>query len=240
LQKLQINIIRTYLLITLLLVVSGILFPTNQSLWLFRYFTILALFLIAIFLKVKRRMPTLLPYALLFASIGDAFLYLALPLTFLRLNIPIGLLSFTIAYLIIASVYLKALLSKEKSPARHFYLIQFILLILIVSMIFYYLQKINIDHLIFGTVFIFALLLVFCTALNLFFSTLISKRLRLLILISSTLMLICDTGVILGFSLPSLSLAVYNLGISIVWSAYIPAWTIICILSMDNELGEIS
>jgi len=239
-QKLQINIIRTYLLITLLLVASGILFPTNQSLWLFRYFTILTLFLIAIFLKIKRRIRTLLPFSLLFAAIGDAFLYLNLPLKFLKLNIPLGLFSFAIAYIIIASVYFKALLKLKNSSAKHFYLVQLILLILIISIFIYFLQKTNMDHLIFGAVFVFALLLVFCAALNLFFSNLVPKRLRLLILISSTLMLICDTGVILGFSLPNLDPIVYNLGASIVWSAYIPAWTIICILSMDTEFSKIS
>ena len=239
-QKLQINIIRTYLLITFLLVVSGILFPANQSLWLFRYFTILTLFLIAIFLKVKRRIQTLLPYAILFASIGDAFLYLNMPLKFIRLNIPLGLLSFTIAYLIIASVYFRALHKLKKSSAKHFYQVQLILLIFIISIFIYFLQRINMGHLIFGAVFVFALLLVFCTALNLFFSTTFPTRLRLLIFISSTLMLICDTGVIMGFSIPNLDSIVYSLGASIVWSAYIPAWTIICILSMDTEFSKIS
>lgn len=239
-QKLQINIIKTYLLITFFLVGSGILFPTNQNLWLIRYFTILSLFFISILHKVKEKSQTRLPYALLFAAIGDAFLYLALPLKFLRLNIPLGLLSFTLAYIIIASAYLRALFSSKKSSENIIYLKQFALLLLISSIIIYFLRKSRLDYLIFGSVFIFALLLVFLSALNLFFSTLFSIRLRRLVIISSTLMVICDIGVILGFLLPVLESMVYNIGTSIVWFAYVPAWTIICILSMDAELNKIS
>jgi hypothetical protein len=53
-------------------------------------------------------------------------------------------------------------------------------------------------------------------------------------------MVVCDIGVILGFSLPSLDPMIFSIGSSIVWSAYIPAWTIICILSMDTEFSKIS
>lgn len=238
-EKLQISIIRVYLLITLLLVGFGILFPSNQNLWLFRYSTILSLFLVAIFHKVKERIHTRLPYALLFATIGDYFLYLSLPLKFLKLNIPLGLFSFAIAYVIIASVYLKALFSAKKSPMKVIYLLQLVLLVLTVSFLVYFLRRTRLNYLVFGSVFIIALLVVFLSALNIFFSTIFSKRLKLLILISSMLMMICDIGVILGFSLPAVEPMVYNLGISIVWSAYVPAWTIICMLSMDAEFNRI-
>ncbi|MGB4587610.1 MAG: hypothetical protein WBI17_00045 [Clostridiaceae bacterium] len=236
--KLQINIIRSYLLITLLLVGFGLFIPANRNLWLFRYFSILSLFLIAIYFKVKRKIQTQLPYALLFAAIGDAFIYLPLSLNFLKLNIPLGLFSFTMAYVIIASTYLKVLSSNHKSGNTAFNLLQIALIVVIVSISVIFLQKTQLDYLFFGSLFLFALLLVFSCSLNIFFTPLISKRLRGLILISSTLMVICDTGVILGFSIPAGDPMVYNLGSSMVWSAYIPAWTIICILSMDTEYNK--
>lgn len=239
-EKLQMGILRTYLLITSFLVGAGILFPTNMNLWLIRYVTILSLFLISVLYTVKERTQTRLPYALLFVVIGDAFLYLALPLKFMRVNIPFGLLSFTIAYGIIASTYQKALFSVNKVKDKFFYLKQLSLLLLIGSSSLYFLRKIRSTDLIFGLIFIFSLVLVFSIALNLFFNPLISKRLRVLILLSSGLMVVCDIGVILGFLIPALDPLMYNIGTSVVWSAYIPAWTIICILSMDAELSKIS
>lgn len=239
-QKLQTSILRTYLLIALFLVGAGILFPANQNLWLYRYFTILSLFLISILYKVKEKSHTRLPYALLFAAIGDAFIYLALPLKFMRLNIPLGLFSFTIAYMIIASFYLKALFLSRKSKDHVFYLKQLPLPILIGSSIIYFLQKTRSADLISGSIFIFSLFLLIFSAINLFFSTHFSRRLRILILLSSALMVICDIGVILGFSLLSLDPLFYNIGTSIVWSAYIPAWAIICILSMDTEFNRVT
>jgi len=239
-QKLQIKIIRTYLLITFFLVGYGNLFPANQNLWLFRYFTILSLFLIAFFHKVKERILTRLPYALLFVAIGDAFLYLSLPLKFIKLDIPLGLISFSIAYIIIASAYLKALFSSKRSPMKVIYLIQLVLSILTVSIAIYFLRKTHLDYLVFGSFFISTLLIVLFSALIIFFCTIFSKRLKLMILISSTLMVICDIGVILGFSLVSVEPMAYNLGASIVWSAYVPAWTIICILSMDAEFNRVT
>lgn len=239
-QKLQINIIRTYLLITLLLVGFGLLFPSNQNLWLFRYFVILSLFIVSILYKIKGRSQTCLPYALLFASIGDAFLYLAIPLKFIKPNIPLGLLSFTLAYVIIASAYTRILFRSEKSTISIFYLKQLALLLLMVSALMFALRKSPLDDLIFGSVFIFALLLVFISAINLYFNTGLSFRLRALIMISSMLMVICDVGVILGFTLPALDPLSYSIGITIVWSAYIPAWTILCMISMDREFNKAS
>lgn len=239
-QKFQSGILRTYLMITSFLVGAGILFPENENLWLIRYVTILSLFLISILHQIKEKTQTRLSYALLFAVIGDAFLYLALPLKFIKLNIPLGLISFTMAYGIIASAYLKVLFSIKKTIDKFFYLKLLSLLLLIGSFIIYFLRKTTSADLFFGSIFISSLIFVFLMAINIFFSTLISKRLRVLILLSSTLMVVCDIGVILGFSLPSLDPMIFNIGSSIVWSAYIPAWTIICILSMDTEFSKIS
>lgn len=239
-QKFQSGILRTYLMITSFLVGAGILFPANENLWLIRYVTILSLFLISILYQIKERIQTRLPYALLFVVIGDAFIYLSLPLKFIRLNIPLGLISFTIAYGIIASTYLKVLYSTKKTIDKIFYLKQLSLLLLIGSFIIYLLRKTASADLILGSIFISSLIFVFSMAINIFFSTLISKRLRVLILLSSTLMIVCDIGVILGFSLPALDPMIYNVGTSIVWSAYIPAWTIICILSMDTEFNRVT
>lgn len=239
-QKFQSGILRTYLMITSFLVGAGILFPANENLWLIRYVTILSLFLISILYQIKERIQTRLPYALLFVVIGDAFIYLSLPLTFIRINIPLGLISFTIAYGIIASTYLKVLYSTKKTIDKIFYLKQLSLLLLIGSFIIYLLRKTASADLILSSIFISSLIFVFSTAINIFFSTLISKRLRVLILLSSTLMIVCDIGVILGFSLPALDPMIYNIGTSIVWSAYIPAWTIICILSMDTEFNRVT
>lgn len=239
-QRLQIHLIWTYLLMTLLLVGFGLLFPYNENLWVFRYLVILSLFIISIFIKVKEKNQTQLPYALFFTVIGDTFLYLSIPLKFIKLNIPLGLLSFAIAYSIIASTYVRILWCSKKSKVSLLYLKQLALLFLIVSLLFYTLRKLTLDNLIFGSIFIIALLLVFICAINLIFSTFISTRLRALIMISSTLMLICDVGVILGFTFPALDPLIYILGTSIVWSAYIPAWTILCIISMDREFNNIT
>lgn len=238
-QRLQIHLIWIYLLMTLLLVGFGLLFPSNENLWVFRYLSILSLFIISFFIKIKERNQTPLPYALFFAVIGDTFLYLPIALKFIKLNLPLGLLSFTIAYGIISSTYARILWRLIKPKDRLLYLKQIALLLLIVSVFIYALRKLTLDNLIFGSLFIFALLLVFISAINLFFSTLISIGLRALIMISSTLMLICDVGVILGFTLPSLDPILYNIGTSIVWSAYIPAWTILCMISMDREFNNI-
>lgn len=239
-RKYQSGILRTYFLITSFLVGAGILFPENENIWLIRYVAILSLFLISLLYQVKERIRTRLPYALFFAVIGDAFLYLTLPLKFIRLNIPLALISFTVAYGIISSAYLKVLLSIKKTIDKFLYLKLLSLLLLFGSFLIYFLRKTTSADLIFGSVFIFSLILVYSMAINIFFSTLISKRLRVLILLSSTLMIVCDIGVILGFSLPALDPMIYNVGTSIVWSAYIPAWTIICILSMDTEFNRVT
>lgn len=238
-QKLLLSILKTYLLITLLLVGFGILFPANQKLWLFRYSVILSLFIISIVNKIKEKSQNRLPFALLFAVIGDAFLYLAIPLKLIKPNIPLGLLSFFIAYGIIASAYARILFQHRKPIDRILYLKQLALLLMILSAIIFALRKSTLDNLIFGSMFILALLLVFMSALNLFFSTIFSIRLRTMIMISSMLMLICDVGVILGFTLSPPDPIIYSIGTAIVWSAYIPAWTLLCLISMDKEFDRV-
>jgi hypothetical protein len=52
-------------------------------------------------------------------------------------------------------------------------------------------------------------------------------------------MVLCDLFVVLGFLLPDISAEMYDFGSVIVWSAYIPAWTILAILSIDAGFQEV-
>ena len=230
-------ILGTYLMLTLLLVLLGLYLKNLKMLWILRYLVFLSLPLTALAARGRHPGSSSLVFALLCAALGDAFIYLPLGLERFEPNLPLGMLFFALSYTLITAVYVKGGLSSMVSGLKvHPDLLIFPLFL--ATMEFAFWGTLPLLFLLLGFFFFVALSTAFWASVRLYSRRSYPKRIRNLVLLSTTLMVLCDLIVVLGFLLPVMSARMYDIGSVIVWSAYIPAWTILAILSTDEGFHE--
>ncbi|MHC1733515.1 MAG: hypothetical protein AB9888_15985 [Bacteroidales bacterium] len=211
-------------LIILLLDVAGI---SGRALWGVRYAVMLSMPLYSIRVSVKVRVQRMLSASLFLIAAGDFFLYVPLAMGIEEPKLyPWGIILFSLAYVMLSSAYSW---SSRRNPKE-------ILLTLMPMTVFFagtYLVLSYADGMIraAGLLLSASISLMLWNALCVPLRGLFDKSASKLVVVSSFLMLICDAGVGLGMLAGIRNELLFDIGRNIVWSAYIPAWAIILMLS---------
>lgn len=211
-------------LIILLLDVAGI---SGRVLWGVRYAVMLSMPLYSIRVSVKARIQQMLAASLLLIAAGDFFLYVPLAMGIEEPKLyPWGIILFSLSYVMLSSAYSW---NSRRNPKE-------ILLTLMPMTVFFagaYLilsyadGMIRASGLLLSVSISFMLWNALCVPLRGLFDKSASK----LVVTSAFLMLLCDAGVGLGMLAGIRNELLFDIGRNIVWSAYIPAWAIILMLS---------
>lgn len=227
----QNKLLMTYLPMTLVIVFLDLILEEEQTMWLVKYLVVLSLFLWAFFLGKKTRDQERLGLSLLFVAVGDAFLYLPMALGYGEsVFIPYGMMMFLLAYGCLILVYRQGLrLGRFETMAA------------IPSLAVFYLGLTMLWRA--GNGPVISLTLVFwgvlCTMLWMALCTLSPRspyrRHGKVIALSGVLMVVCDAGVGMGLYYPAQSVLLFILAKSIIWTAYIPAWTLVAWLAAEEH-----
>lgn len=220
----------TLALVILVLDVAGI---SGRALWGVRYAVMLSMPLYSIKVSVKSRIQKMLAASLFLIAAGDFFLYVPLAMGIEGPELyPWGIILFSMAYVVLSAAYSW---NSRKDPKE-------ILLTLMPMTVFFagsYLVlsysdgMIRTAGLLLSASISFMLWNALCVPLRGLFGKGDSK----LVVLSAFLMLICDAGVGLGMLAVIRNELLFDIGRNIVWSAYIPAWAIILMLS-SRKLKE--
>lgn len=229
--RIQQKLIAVYLPMTLVIIVLDLVFGNTPLMWLVKFLAIASLFLWSFFLRKKSREQEQLGLSLLFVTLGDGFLYLPLALGYGESAlIPYGMVMFILAYGCLILVYRQGL-----HPGR------FEGMAGVASAAVFYLGLMLLWRRQSGPV--IGLTLIFwgtlCTMLWMALCTRSARspyrKHGKVIALSAVLMVVCDAGVGLGLLYPAQSNLVYLLARSIIWAAYIPAWTLIAWLALEEQ-----
>lgn len=229
--RMQRKLIKIYVPVTLVIVILDLVLDATALFWLLKYLTVLSLFLWSFFHMKKTRDQERLGLSLFFVAAGDAFLYLPLALGYEQSElIPYGMMMFILAYGCLILVYRQGL-----HPGR------FERMAALPSAAVFYLGLMLLWRRESGPVLSLTLIFwgILCTMLWMALCTRSARspyrRHGKVIALSAILMVVCDAGVGLGLFYPAQSTMVYNLAKSIIWTAYIPAWTLIAWLSLEEH-----
>ncbi|MBP1919818.1 lysoplasmalogenase family protein [Youngiibacter multivorans] len=211
-------------LIILVLDVSGI---SGRFLWGVRYAIMLSMPLYSLKAANKGREQRLLAASLFLIAAGDFFLYV--PLASGNENpklYPWGIVLFSLAYLMLSTAYLRNA-GKDKRE-----ILLALMPMTILAAGFYGVLSFADGNLVISSLLLilsisFMLWNALCVPIRGWYDRTSSR----LIVISAFLMLACDAGVGLGMMAGISSELLFDIGRNIVWSAYIPAWAIILMLS---------
>ena len=218
-------------LIILVLDVSGI---SGSLLWGTRYAVMLSMPLYSLKAAVKGKEQRLLAASLFLIAVGDFFLYVPLASGYENPELyPWGIIMFSCAYLMLSAAYLRNA-GRDKRE----------LLLALMPMTIFAAGSYGVLSFADGNLIISSLLLLFsisfmlwnalCVPIRGWYDRTSSK----LIVVSAFLMIACDAGVGLGMMAGISSEFLFDIGRNIVWSAYIPAWAIILMLSSWRTMGK--
>lgn len=221
------HILAIYSILAFVILVSDVAGISGKVIWGVRYAVILSMPLYSIRVTVKEREQRLLQASLLLIAAGDFFLYVPLAMGNEEPELyPWGVLLFSLAYLMLSAAYSR----------RSNRVLKEILLTLMPMTVFFAGATFVLSYadgmtrvagLLLTACISFMMWNALCVPLRGFFDKEVSK----LVVLSAFLMLVCDAGVGLGMLAGIRNELIFNIGRNIVWSAYIPAWAIILMLS---------
>lgn len=221
------NILIVYSLIALIILVLDISGVRVNFLWGARYMVMLSMPLFSLKSTGKLMEQRLLAASLFLIAAGDFFLYAPLALNKENPRLyPWGIALFSCAYLLLSAAYARNA-GKDKRE-----IILALIPIMLFAAAFYAVASFAGGILrICGLTLEFTISLMLwnalCVPIRGWYDSTSSK----LITASALLMLLCDAGVGLGMMAGISNELLFDIGRNIVWSAYIPAWAIILMLS---------
>lgn len=227
------HILVIYSILAFLILVLDVAGISGRALWGLRYAVMLSMPLYSIKVSVKARVQRMLSASLFMIAAGDFFLYVPLAMGIEEPELyPWGIILFSLAYVVLSAAYSW---KSSKDPKE-------ILLTLMPMTVFFagsYMVLSYADGMIRAAGLLLAASISFMlwNALCVPLRGLFGKSASKLVVVSSFLMLICDAGVGLGMLAVIRNELLFDIGRNIVWSAYIPAWAIILMLS-SRKLKE--
>jgi hypothetical protein len=216
----------------LLVLILGLeYYEVNFSLisWI-RFLTMLSL-AIVVFLNKKENFFKGVSLVFILMVAGDFFLVLSNAIEVFEQNLAfLGFIPFTLAYLLLATIYLKSLKLNLKDVIIS---IPFVLLgLLLYSILYPFVEGVFLKIV---SIILLAVLLTMSWSAVLFLTKdTFSKNRSIIIAISGILMLACDLGVAFDIFYPSFYQIRDIIPINLVWLFYIPGWVLLAIASIKS------
>lgn len=226
-------LIAIYFPITLLIFILDNIYPEENMVLYLKYATMITLFLSALTIKKKFFEQKLMALSLFFLVIADFFLVFAGTIENLKINLdPFGILGFLCAYICLIAAYNKNFkLRRVEIVAAIPFVIMFIGVFGLL-MPYIYNLAIKIGTLIFGIVLSYMAWTSVCTIFRNYFT----KKASWIIAVSGCLMFICDVAVAFSKFYPLFAMKHTTWLTNIIWTAYIPGWTLLAVLICEKDL----
>lgn len=226
-------LIAIYFPITFLIFMFDNINPKENMVLYLKYTIMISLFLSALIIKKNFFEQKLMALSFFFLVIADFFLVFADTIQNLNMDVsPFGILGFLCAYLCLISVYQKNFkLRKAETLAA----IPFVIIYIgVFSFLMPYISNVvmKAGTLIFGVVLSYMAWTSICTIFRNYFT----KKASWIIAVSGCLMFICDVGVAFSMFYPPFVMQHTTWLINIIWTAYIPGWTLLDVLICEKKL----
>lgn len=226
-------LIAIYFPITVLIFILDNYYPKENMVLYIKYGTMITLFLSALTIKKKFFEQKLMALSFFFLVIADFFLVFADTIQNLNMNLsPFGILGFLCAYLCLIAAYQK---NFKLRKAEILIAIPFIIMFISVfGILMPYINNvvIKVGTLIFGVVLSYMAWTSICTIFRNYFT----KKASRIIAVSGCLMFICDVGVAFSMFYPPFVMHHTPWLTNIIWTAYIPGWTLLAVLICEKNL----
>lgn len=246
--KLQRTLLAVYLLLTLLIIMLDRSFPDSLAIRIFKFGTVCSLLVSARLIPKDYWEQRILTLALWFAVGGDFFLGFGPSIQLLgSLPVPLGMLSYALAYLLLSQVFARHALGKNSLtptpvPAFRPSYPKFELLTALGIMAVFIPVFLSLAPFFHGIMFSGALLfgLVLCCMAWKALSTLVkgyfNPRASRLIATAGVLIFASDLAVAFSLFHPEFSGSFIPWLENAIWGTFIPAWTLILLLIAEPDL----
>lgn len=222
-------LLAVFIPVTLVIITLDYIFPSQFFVDIIKFATMTALLLASLYVKKRYNEQLLLLLSLLLAVSGDLLFVLLKDL--LAFSLPIGVSFFTISYISLIAVFSKA---KFHDPLMLLTAVPVLSLVLPVAYVSY--NKVDDRILPFGIIFIVVLSFMTWSAVKTLFGRYYSAGSAKLMAAAGFMILICDCSVILSLFGPEGFQYFKTVLKSIIWGAWIPAWTLIAVLIGEDKL----
>lgn len=221
-----------YIPMTLLILLLDHLYPDNDIVNYVKYATMLSLFLLATFLKKTYSEQKALHLALSFVILADFFFVFCDTIPHLKNQVlPLGIMSFSWAYLILIMVY-------QKNFCLGWGEILVAALVLVISLPYYSHLENYVQGFKFYSLSLFGIILIYMSwsAMSTLFRGYYSCKISLWLALSGFFILLSDLGVGLAITHPHY-LSIFDPWLeNLIWGFYIPAWALILLVIAEEKL----
>ena len=227
-QKLLLSI---FLPLTALFIALDNFFPGAAFVSYIKFVTIIALFLISLRISKKHPEQRLLTAAMFFVMAGDFFLVFCKTYFDSEKFLPLGVLGFSAAYLLVILAFQKNFKISSLDAVAALPIL--VITIPVVINLFPFLSGfIKYGLIAFIAILCYCSWTCICTVFRGYFTPKSSRRIAL----AGVLMLICDLGVGLSSLHPYFSGTFVPWIKNVIWGAYVPAWTLIVVTIAERDL----
>lgn len=230
--KPQKQLLAIFLPLTMFFIVLDNLYPGAPWVNYLKFAAIISLFLTAARTPKRYLEQRILTAAMFFVMVGDFFLVFCSTLfdTAGR-TLPLGVLGFAIAYLLLITAFTKDLKISWRKAAAAVPILA-ISIPVIITLFPFVSGIIRYGLLLFISILCIASWSCICTVCEGYFTPQSSYRIAL----AGILMLVCDLGVGLSLFAPKFAGHLVPWVKNIIWGSYIPAWTLIAITVQEKKL----
>lgn len=170
--------------------------------------------------------------SLFFLVIADFFLVFAGTIENLKMNLdPFGILGFLCAYICLIAAYNKNFKLRRAEIVAAIPFVNIFISVFSLLIPYIYNPVMKIGTLIFGIVLSYMAWTSVCTIFRNYFT----KKASWIIAISGVLMFICDVGVAFSIFYPPFVIKHTPWLTNIIWTAYIPGWTLLVLLICEQD-----
>lgn len=223
-----------YLPFTLLIFYLDNVFPGAFSVIYLKYTLIITLFLASIVIKKHYIEQKYLSVSLFFVVIADFFLTFSDTLPNVKINTDL----FGMAFFMVAYIFLILAFQKNFRLRKAEILVAVPLLFVFIFVFFSLYSYVKFSMLISTLVFGFVLCYMAWTAICTLFRRYYRRSVALLIALAGTLIFVSDMGVAFGLFHPAYAGTFVPWLKNIIWTTYIPAWTILTAIISEDRLFE--
>jgi len=225
------KVLFVFLILTIVLLVMEEIGIDGDALIFARYTVVIVLGTVAYSRKGLTNEQRVLSSAFPLMIMGDFFLVLS----YLFNGFPselryIGFIPFTIAYMLIARIYIKGF---RWNPWLVLPTVVYGLFLVLLGV--FILPHISGVEILLGMLVASALIAMAWAGASSIWNGYYARRTSILMALSGLLMLLCDFGVAFDLFYPNISSIKALLEINVVWLTYIPGWTILALVVMERE-----
>lgn len=225
--KVQKRLLSIYLLLTITVLILDHLCPSSILVRIFKNLIILSLFVISLLTKKRFPIQILFTYAILFAATGDFLFAVSMNNEYLLH----GLFAFFLAYILLILAFRRRLL-----PNKYELFFALPIAVLTGSYYFYLLPHIPPELRLFTPLSAVGLALVCWCGICAVLQKIYAGRPALICAAAGCLVLISDSAISAGVFLPRYENYFDPWLFNIIWGTFIPAWTLIAMISTEKDL----